>query len=199
MKTVSKILLGIAGALCLLVLLLNIVGILVSCLITLFNVSYRIVIIICLAIKADPEIIEGLLTFIQYANPITGLLFALIGLTGSAEISYTGLTVIMIVQCIIYIFEFLITMIGLVIPLILFLLNTIFAFVGMGVKKGKSIHIFDIVLGALSYLYLNEVAGTIMLVGGVLAVIYDGKVERREQREREEREKQEAAQLVLAN
>lgn len=197
MKTISRIFLGIAGALCLLVLLLNVVGILISWLITLFNVVYRGIIIVCLIIKADPEVIEGLLTFIQYANPLTGLLFMMLGLTGSTEISYSTLMVIMIVQCVIYIFECLITTLGLVIPLFLFFLNTLFSFIGMGAKKGKGVHIFNIILGALSYIYLNELAGTLMLVGGVLAVINDGKVERRERREREEREKKEAARLML--
>ena len=190
MKTVSKIMLGIAGVICLAILASVAITFCTEWLIALIKIGYRLLIVACIALKVDPSIVYQLLAIIQVVNPIsTAILFLLTGYNETADYATVTMMVFLIIQCAIFFINGCLWTAGLILPILVFFFNCLFSFLGMALKKAKGIHIFDIMLGALSYLYGNQLVGTFMLVGGIMGVISDSKQERRDNEEKERLER----------
>ena len=174
MRTVSRIFLYACGALLLLGFLSSLLSIAITWFITLFNVGFNIVLVVLLETGASPDILNGLLQFATFTDPIKFLL-ALLGLIGTEEMTNSAMSVYFIVESIIGLIGATISTVTMVIPLIVTLVGMIICFTGARKKAKKGSHIFIIILGVLTYMYVNTLYGILMILGGVFGVIADSK------------------------
>ena len=195
MKLISRILLGISGSIALLTVVSSLLSLLLDWIIFIINLLYHVLLIILMLCKVDPSLIKGMMVLLYVTDPIVQILLELMGATSTEAIASNALVGYFIVDIFFGVAISLVNTVIILYNLALFLLISIFSFIGMGKKKHTGIHIFDVILGFLCYYYMNVLIGTAMTVGGVFGVITDFKMARAE----EAKEEKEERELKLAN
>ena len=175
MRTVSRIFLYAVGALLLFSFLSTLLSLALTWFYTLFNAGFNIVLIVLIETGASPDLLNALLQFASFESPFKILLMMLGLMGGDATLTNSAMTIYLIVEIVINVISSVITTISLVLPLVVTLIGMIVCFSGARKKAKKGSHIFIIVLGAITYLYINSFIGLFMILGGVFGVIADGK------------------------
>ena len=184
MRKVSRILLYFGGALFILAMISSLLSIAITWLITLLNATFNIVLTVLIGTGTAPDVVAGLMQFATFTSPFK-ILLQVLGLMGEETIANGTVMTYLIVETIIGVFGSIIATVSLGIPLIIAIVESIFAFVAARKKAGKGLHIVAIALGGLAlYYYANKILGIPLILGGIFGTIADGKENRPVEKER---------------
>ena len=186
MRKVSRIFLYLSGAILIVAMLSTIITYAIAWLITLFNAGYNIVIIAMLLGGGDRDVVNGMLNFANFVDPIKFLLY-IFGLIGAESMADGTIVGYLMVETFLGLFGMITATISAVLPMVIALAAAIIALVGARKKATRGNHVAAIIFGAMTYLYSNQMLGIFLILGGVFGSIADSK----EVRVKEEEEKKE--------
>ncbi len=174
MRKTSRIFLYLSGAMLIVASIFTVITLVLSWLTTLFNVGYNIVIIGMILGGGDRDIINGMLNFANFTDPIKFLLY-IFGFIGAESLTDGTIVGYLIIETFVILFNIYTTTVGLVLPVIVAIVAAIIALKAASKKATKGNHIAAIVGGALAFYYSNIIWGAFMVLGGVFGNIADSK------------------------
>ena len=174
MRKVSRIFLYLSGIMLIGVIIFSFISLVLSWLVTIFNVGYNIVIIGMILGGGDRDMINGMLNFANFTDPIKFLLY-IFGFIGAETLADGTIVGYLIVETFVIVFNVITATIGFFLPLIVSIIASIIALKAASKKATRGNHIAAIVAGALTYVYAQAFWGIFLILGGVFGTIADSK------------------------